>query len=205
MEAVNGHLVSSGVPECASELADLGNNAGEFDFQNWRIQLGQEPFGRDTISNEEAADIANTVYHEARHAEQWFRMAQMRAGQGRTAAQIVTELSIPAVQAQAAEANPIQPGTMEALIADGWFQSVYGRDAGHRERTLTEVDEAATALQQAQQAHEDNPTPATELQVTQAQARFDRAFAAYRNLPEEADAHRVGDAITERYTGGTAE
>lgn len=199
MEAVNGHLSDSGVPECSSQLADLDSN-GQLDFENWRIELGQERFGRETVSSEEAAGIARTVYHEARHAEQWFRMAQMRAGQGRTAAQIAREMSIPPEIAQAAVADPIQPGTMEALIADGWFQSVYGSGSDHRDRTLREVDRAATALEEAQQAHDDNPTPATEARLTRAQDRFERAFEAYHNLPEEADAHRVGDAIMERYT-----
>jgi hypothetical protein len=136
MEAVNQHLRDSDVPECTSRLTNLGNNAGEFSFQNWRIDLGQLPFGRATITNEEAADIANTVYHEARHAEQWFRIAQMLAGRGRSAAQIAREMFIQPEIAQAAKDNPIEPGTMEALIADGWYQSIYGRDAAHRNFVL---------------------------------------------------------------------
>jgi len=80
--------------------------------------------------------MADTVYHEARHAEQWYRMAQMRAGQGRTAAQIATEMGIPARIAAVAAGAPLARGSMDALIADGWYQSVYGSGSAHRERVL---------------------------------------------------------------------
>ena len=54
---------------------------------------------------------------------------------------------------------------MDALIADGWYQSVYGTGREERRRVLGD----------------------------------EGTFDEYRNLPEESDAWRVGDAVTEAY------
>jgi hypothetical protein len=49
----------------------------------------------------------------------------------------------------------------------------------------------------------DHPTPANEAAVDRAQARFDKAFAAYQDLPEENDAWATGPAAAEGITRGT--
>ncbi|MFD1044751.1 ATP-binding cassette domain-containing protein, partial [Kibdelosporangium lantanae] len=41
-------------------------------------------------------DLANTVYHEARHTEQWFMIARYLSGQGYSAAGIASTMGIPA-------------------------------------------------------------------------------------------------------------
>ncbi len=193
---VNERLVASGVPACLVVVNDLPNLLGQFDFTTWTLEIGRPAFANDTISNEEAADAADTVYHEARHAEQWFRMAQYLAGQGRNAAFIATHMSIPAAQAAAAEADPLTRGSMEYLIADGWYQSVYGTGSADRERTLTELSDADTALDAAQAAFDADPSPANQAMLTAATERRQAAFDAYQQLPEENDAWRTGGRVT---------
>ncbi len=136
LEKVNERLVAANVPEVGRDIQDLGGDAGQFDFEQWFILLDDDTFSSDTLSEDTAADLADTVYHEARHAEQWYRIAQMLAGQGRTARQIADEMGIPARIAAAAFADPLAPDSMEALIADGWYQSIYGTGSAHRERVL---------------------------------------------------------------------
>ncbi len=199
MVAVNARLTAAGVPNCVGVLRNLGPAAGQLDFTTWQIDLGQVPFSAATITDDAAADITSTVYHEARHAEQWFRMAQMRAGQGQTAAQITTTMQIPATISAQAVANPLARGSMEALIAEGWYESVYGGRSAHRERVLTEVLSSKTALDNAQTAFDTSPTPAHQTRLTAARQRFDRAYQRYVDLPEEADAHRVGNAAEARH------
>ncbi len=133
---VNDRLAAANVPQVGRLIEDLGGDAGQFDFEEWSISLDQGILQSEALSDAEAADVADTVYHEARHAEQWYRMAQMRAGQGRTADQIAHEMSIPPRIANEAFGDPLAPGSMEALIADGWYQSVYGTGSAHRERVL---------------------------------------------------------------------
>lgn len=197
--AVNAKLQAAGVPSCNVSVADIGQNAGQFDFATWTLELGQEPFGADAVSDAEAADMADTVYHEARHAEQWFRMAQLRAGQGRSAAEIADEMGIPPHIAAEAVAAPLARGSMEALIAQGWYDSVYGRDAEHRNRVLELLEQRGNELEAAQAAHDADPSPENEVRLDEARREFRKAHADYMNLPEEADAWRVGGAVTEAY------
>lgn len=193
IKTVNERLAASKVHPVSHEFADTGAATAQFDFTTWKVQIGKSHFEGDTISDQEMTSLAGTVYHEARHAEQWYRIAQMLAGKKRTAAQIATETAIEVGAVAAAVAEPIQPGTMEAVIATGWYDSIYGRDSAKREAVLTEVLAAKTAAVKAKKERDANPTPANEAKFFKAKARFDKAFKAYKNLPEEADAHRVGD------------
>jgi hypothetical protein len=205
VELVNERLVAAGVPAVTPAFDPNANNAGSFDFPTWRMMIGQGRLGADSISEADAKDTADTVYHEARHTEQWFRMAQLRASQGLGAAAITTELGIPARIAREARAAPLERGSMEAVIAQGWWDSVYGSGSAHREAVLTEIDRAATARTQAQTRFDANGTAANQTALDQANARFDRAFAAYRNLPEENDAWATGPAAAAWITSGSPE
>jgi hypothetical protein len=205
VELVNVRLTAAGVPAVTPAFDPNANNAGSFDFPTWRMLIGRGRLGADSITEADAKDTADTVYHEARHTEQWFRMAQLRAAQGLGAAAITTELGIPARIATAARAAPLERGSMEAVIAQGWWDSVYGSGAAHREATLTEIDRAATAQRQARARFDANPTAANQAARDRANERFDRAFAAYRNLPEENDAWATGPAAAAGITSGSPE
>lgn len=132
----NAQLQQAGVPVVTFTVQNM-TALGEFDFSTWSLTLGQAALAVATPTQAQLDDIANTVYHEARHAEQWFNMAQLRAGQGRTAAQIATEMSIPATVAAAAVADPIAPGSAKALIAQNWYDGIYGAGGANRNRVLT--------------------------------------------------------------------
>ena len=60
---------------------------GLFDRAYWWITINIAAFGKKGaskvkhLSMSEVGEIADTLYHEARHAEQWFRVARMKAGQ----------------------------------------------------------------------------------------------------------------------------
>lgn len=198
MESVNEILKDSDVPECEFVFSDLSGSLAQFDFTLWTIELDKKAFEQDTLSNEETADAANTVYHEARHAEQWFRMAQMLAGQGKKSNKIAEMMGIPVEQANDAVSNPLAPGTVEALIADGWYQSVYGVSARQREKVFSDLTAADKEIEAAQKAVKANASKANEKRLQRALEARKRAFDAYHDLPEENDAHRVGDAITAR-------
>ena len=189
---VNIRLRAAGVPEVTPNATNTGVAAGEFDFPTWQMNVGLPALSMAQPTRDQAADIADTIYHEARHAEQWFRMAQLRAGQGRTAAQIARELGIERRIADAAVAAPLAAGSMQALIAQGWYDSVYGSGSAHRERTLTTVTGAAEARDRAQQRFDANPSAQNQAALDRALRRFQRAHDAYRDLPEENDAWATG-------------
>lgn len=205
VELINATLATHGVPAVTQGFDSNQNNAGSFDFGPWTMLIGRNKLGGESISEEDARDVSQTVYHEARHTEQWFRMAQLRAGQGLSAAGIARELGIPADIATAARARPLVRGSMEAVIAQGWWESVYGSGAANREAVLKELDAASDALRAARNAHNANPTDGTQAALDAAVARRRRAFDAYRNLPEENDAWATEPEAGQGITSGSPE
>jgi len=198
-KAVNERLAAAGVPACKDVVKDLGVAAGQFDFTTWSLLLDQGPFSKTTITDEEAAVIADTVYHEARHCEQWFMMARMLAGKGLKANVIATTMGIPASIASAATAAPLKKGTTEAIEAEGWYESVYGSRAEYREHVLNDVEAKGKLRDQAAAAYKQNPTPANRAKLDAAHAQLEVAHRRYMELPEEADAWRVGGQVTAAY------
>jgi hypothetical protein len=203
--AVNQRLGAAGVPELTARLYDgeSPNEQGSFDFATWTMQLNRLLLDQSGLGRDDAADLANTVYHEARHSEQWFAMARLRAGQGRSAASIATELGIPARIATAAQAAPILPGTMEAVSASGWYESVYGGRSAHREDVLTRLDAADWALTTARCRCERAPSAANDALRDRAEERLARVHDEYRDLPEENDAWATGPMAEPGVTSGT--
>jgi hypothetical protein len=211
---VNLHLEGVGVPGVTPNPIDTGTNLGTFDFTTWAMDIGVEALAIAQPDRAQAADVVDTIYHEARHAEQWFRIAQLRAlqrrrGEGaaedeRLGRAIAAELQIPRRIADRAVTSPprFALGSMEALVAQGWFDSIYGRGAAHRNQVLTELDRAGTALERAEQRFADNPTPANQAALERARARRTRALDGHAQLPEENDAFPTGAATGAGVTRG---
>jgi len=204
VELVNVPLVAHGVPPITEAFDPNPNNAGSFDFATWRMLVGKTPLSAASLDTAAAKDLTDTIYHESRHTEQWYRMAQLRAGQGLSAGGIAAELGIPGNIARLAKKDPLAGTSMQGLIAQGWWDSVYGAGAAHREATLAELDRAGTALDKARARFKKNSTPENKAALEKAKARHDKVFVAYRNLPEENDAWATGPEAAAGVTHGTA-
>lgn len=191
IKIVNDQLKAANVYPVGYEFTDTGANEAEFSYREWEVEIGKKKFEGATISDEQMKALGGIIYHECRHAEQFFRIAQMLAGKGRTARQIKEAMFIDADAIAAALAKPIAPGTMEAVIAQGWFDSIYGQDRPTREKVFNELKAATKAYNKAVKDQQANPTPANKAEFKKADARYKKAFAAYKNLPEETDAFRV--------------
>jgi hypothetical protein len=196
---VNEYLKNADVPECGTIISDAEGNLGQFEFSSWSLDIGKPAFEADTPTPAEKADMADTIYHESRHAEQWYRMAQFQASQGKSAADIATDMGIPDTIAQQAFDNPVEKGSVTELIAEGWNESVYGSKAKYRNKVLKELSASGTALEKAQDDVNKNPTKANQAKLTAAQARRRKALDDYFNLPEENDANRIGGRVTKEY------
>lgn len=170
-DSVNAELKAADV--YAITIANGAPGAsGEFDFGTWAIELNEATAfpGATKISDltdAQISDVADTIYHESRHAEQWYRIARSRAGKAlaqtatnqerdRAAAQIATDMDIPARVAQAACARPLYAswaskhgGAPDKKVqeAEAWDKSVYGADATYRnEIVLGDVNDDAEKL-----------------------------------------------------------
>lgn len=173
------------------------SSAGQLDFPNWNLDINETDLKKNNLSDKEAKELADTVYHETRHAEQWYLMAQKRAAEGKTADEIKDELDIPKSVAEAAVKDPLKKGDPRQSCADALYDSVYGSKAAARNKTLTDLGTLGEANSRAQQEYEriNAERAATKQQKAEAFKAWQKAYADYQkvekdymNLPEEADA-----------------
>lgn len=192
---------------------------GQFDFTPWTLQINETLAGNipaaspanaalDLQKRRQAiAQFADTVAHEARHCEQWFRMARLVADQLRAKGMLVTakvvasKLTIdssyaPHVNETAigtaityAASNPL--AGVEKTEAEEWFNSVYGSGGTSRElrygSTLNKLKQVQTKV--------GGVTSDAISRGVQTQT-----FASYqRGLAEEEDAHALGLQIQTTY------
>lgn len=159
--AVNERLAQVGVPYVDFVLdATKANGAlARFLFQEWVVALDPprfEPAAADWATPEQQAALLGTVYHESRHAEQWYRMARYLAGLGYTGDQIhAAPYYVADIAAQAAGDDPILESSQEATEAAAWYESVYGSGAAHRRAAYASHDFAQLrALPEEMDAHD---------------------------------------------------
>lgn len=189
---VNRALDAAGVPAIGFTLLDRSGEGvmGEFDARTWQMAVDVAALSSPVVVDPGADQtLVEIVYHEARHAEQWFRIAQLYAARGLAAPDLVSSLGIPlAVAEAAASAAPMDLTSVDAVVAQGWADSAADaqRDAVHRE-----IREAGSAFRAEREAHRSSGGPTTGVEpesLTRARERWLRAFAAYQHLPEEDDA-----------------
>ena len=154
-------------------VAALGGDAGRFDFKTWRLSVASGPFGGAAQPDRATfIDMAKTIYHEARHCEQWYHMARYAASGGLVAGDIADGLGIPRAVATQAVTRRMDARDGMFRLTKSWFESVYSRSG--REITLT-----ALGLQQNGDA----------ALLANFRAQNHRRYAG--DLPEEADAWGV--------------
>lgn len=79
-------------------------------------------------------------------------------------------MAIPPRIAILAKAVPLARGSMEALIGQGWFDSVYGSGRTHRESVLSELARASDAFEAADHCNKETSTPANAAALAKAWA-----------------------------------
>ena len=92
---------------------------------------------------------------------------------------------------------------MESLIAEGWYESKYGSQAAYRAQVLKEVRAKKEELKvnEAEDEFNKNPTAANKVKKEAIRKQFEATpeFKRYQDLPEEADAQRVGEDFKDAY------
>jgi hypothetical protein len=184
LKYVNKELKTSNVPILKGMVQDPTAAQPSFDFRTWTIKVvGQF----DRTDAPYLRWLAYTVYHEARHAEQHFRIARKLAGEGEDATQIAASTYIPLDIAQAAVKRPLKEQSKTSKFfhskkynerqskklgdANAWHRSIYGADSGARTAILTSP----------------NMTPGTDV------------YNQYLNLPEEVDAYSTQNKVEQEY------
>jgi hypothetical protein len=134
--AINEELAAIGVPPVRVVMFNQTPNAAEFDASGWTMVLNPDMFSprrhatlMGDLTSDEAAHIAMRVVHEARHAEQRFRVARLNAGEGKSDAG--DEIDEDA--AKAAAAVPLRGGGQDVREAREWRENEFGEDSTYRE------------------------------------------------------------------------
>ncbi len=202
----NKQLAKSGVPPVdVTENPSLSHGTdGEMAFEKWSLDMNPKLMTSPHLSNAQTKTLGDEIYHESRHAEQWYLIGRNEAAAGKSADDIGTDTGIKASTAKAAYANKLEAKDPMKPCADAMQASVYGAGKAHREKVLTEGPAkraAADAANKHYEAVSKNPASTYEQKL----AAYNRAVAAgnisqanynqYRALPEEADAWHTGGGV----------
>lgn len=145
-EEANRELTAAGVPYVGFVLDPATPPYALFDFEDWVAKVEPTPFqpaNAEQLPADEQATIAAAVYHEARHAEQWFTIARLLAGlYGLDGATINAQTGIRRDVADYAAGYPILECTMENGPAFDWYENVYGSGAANRNAVLSSLNDA---------------------------------------------------------------
>lgn len=139
--AANTELNALGIPDVKVHVKNVGAGgaAAIFDHEGWAMFINPDTFTNrpeevhslGDLTADEAAIIAMTVYHEARHGEQHFRIARLEAGRGEEIDPMMDQDA-----AAAAAADPLKARGADALElreARDWYSVEYGDDSTYRE------------------------------------------------------------------------
>jgi hypothetical protein len=160
IKQANALLKSRGSYEVKPSYINTGSASGTFSRVTWAMEVNTDKFsdraGVTKVSHltlDEAAEIADTIYHEIRHSEQYFRIARIRAARSKkrgadVAKELATDMSIPDAVAQSAAASPMKAGKNNRyLIAEAadWESITIGRHAEYKGIINSWGDEADEA------------------------------------------------------------
>lgn len=162
--------------------------------EGWTVHLDieQNLLERPSITDGEARRVAVTVYHEARHLEQYHKMARMLAAKGLSASAITRKMKIPARVAHDAHDNPLRVGTPEFITAEDQFEGTFGPGKARHDQAEAEAVQAERALAAAKRSGDPSA-------IAKAEARREAARVKHDRLTTETDAVGTENTIFESW------
>jgi hypothetical protein len=150
--------------------------------------------------------MAATVYHEARHAEQHFRMAQTVAGQDKsgklTPSALVDQLGIPRDVATAAMQTKIAPTDQGAAFGKRMFDDLAGEGAAHNDQSHRQIEAQMKIYEPLRARYDEALASKNQEAIEAAHAELLKvkgpvmaAWDAYVKLASEADAFQTEHAV----------
>jgi hypothetical protein len=213
ISAANTALTAAKVPTYLDHEIVSMTARGSFNRALWKFNIREATVHAPSLTNDEAGEVANTVAHESRHAEQHFLRGRYLAGTGMLAPDIEAATGMPPVIATEAFNQKLtakDPRFAEAKKMD----KAFGADAAKNRTISAQVDVEIAMLNSqradaiaARSALQASATAATiaagkkTLAALKAQTlKVEKAYLAYRAIPYEADAHEVGDSEAEAFS-----
>lgn len=145
-----GLLKPLGVPMPSLSLQSM-SSLGTFTSKTWDLALNEQNLSNPAASAEALRDLCDTIYHEARHAEQNAMIIRLLAGKGMTAGKIQTQTEMKLDVIQTLVKTPIAPGSAQAVIANQFYQARFGALKPQTRATYAALWDAEDALTAAKQ------------------------------------------------------
>jgi peptidoglycan hydrolase-like protein with peptidoglycan-binding domain len=197
-DLVNKRLEALKIPRVGFQIVSIGTR-GAFSPGDWKLKL--DPLQFQPGKFHDPRDTTATIYHEARHAEQDFRIGQLLARQGKLAEEINAKTGLNLKVAEKAVAAKDDMTPMQALIAQGWFDSLHSEAGRERHRRNSdELKSSFKAREAACEVFKKSPTPENKIKLEKAKARFSKAVAEHDDMPHEFDPERL-EAKVEKLFG----
>ncbi len=192
---------------------------GSFSWPSWTLKVNQKYTGQDAIKYKDFVEVCSTIYHETRHAEQFYRIAQgVAAGTlslpDASGAQIVQAMGASATGVQSRIAlfeaaskgqNPLQQDTKGRVATIAQSLHIPLNVAQHADVRSTYF---ANYLTSSRPPWFKRPTILDEVNEWM-RATYKKTYSEmdgwaqgsdgpykiYRDLPEENDAHGIEDKV----------
>src|SRR5262249_6210068 len=134
-------LAKSGVPRVPVSAINMSDDDGQFDPTTWSMDVNNNLLNKSSLSLDEMRDLGNTVYHEARHAEQGYSAAQFLSGQsGATATGVSSTMGIPQKVADSAFANSVSGSDYRAIFGETMYNGYWGTLRSYRNSVMIAVN-----------------------------------------------------------------
>jgi hypothetical protein len=194
--AANAALSAVGVPEMGVALG--GGLECQFNAGTWAMTLPRSFFGTKPELGR-MLEVASTCYHESRHAEQYFNMARMMAGQGKSKPEIKTACGgIESGKLDLAYSSPMPPTDPRARHYEQMLNNLREEEnvrlINNVKNQKGAVEAAAIAWQQAREANSPD-APALRRAFGSAMATFKPLMERYDALDAEADAKGIEEKV----------
>jgi hypothetical protein len=200
-ELLNKRLEALNIPIIEPKVVDDLGSRGAFNPADWQLKLDRLQFKPGRLHD--LRETTATIYHEGRHAEQDFRVGQMLARKGKNAQQINVQTGLRVDIAQKAFDTRESLTPMQALIAEGWFESE-NSDAGRETQRKNNEKIKATfkAREAACEVFKKDQSPANKAKLEKAKADFKQAVEEHDDMPHEYDAERLESRVKELFGPG---
>jgi LysM repeat protein len=173
-KTVNAQLAKLGLPNLDIKVADIDEKGlANYNFVKHQITIDKKFLSLDLTKPENLQLLSQAVYHEARHAEQTFNMARVQAAletgnPKEIARKIQQNTGLNKQLANAAAKIPIDLKSKDGVYFMAMHESLFGKSSANTQGVYKDRNDG-------------NVTEADD--------------AAYRRLPMELDAFRVGGKV----------
>ncbi len=200
-ELINTRLAELKMPPLNVKVEDDLGSRGSFRGEDWTMRLDSRQFKPGRFHD--LRDTTATIYHEARHAEHDFRIAQMLAQKGRTAKQINERIGLEETVADAAVKAKADLTPIQAVIAQGWFDSLYSEEGINRRiQNNQKLDKAFQEREAACKLFKEDPSDKHSVKLEKAKDKLREAIAEHDDMPHEFDPERLETRVEQLFGEG---